>query len=122
VSKAYSFQGTLNYPPDTGQANAARAFSQSGNFDAKKEAELVLTGAGTHTVSFGTVAKAKAILVKVRADSAAPVNLRWSGGAEDMEVSPGGFVAISSPNPSAGITGLDIVHTDDARVDVYILE
>ena len=122
MSKAYSFQGTLNYPPDSGQPSAVRAFSQSGNFDAKKEAELVLTGAGTHTVSFGTVAKAKAILVKVAADAAAAVSLRWSGGTEDMEISPGGFVAIGSPNPSTGITGLDIVHTADANVDVYILE
>ena len=122
MSKAFSFSGSLNYPPDTGQPSAARAFSQSGSFDSKVEKELVLTGAGTQTVDFGSVAKAKAILVEVRADSAAPVSLIFNAGAEQIEVSPGGFVAISSPTPSTGITGLDIVHTDDAKVDVYILE
>ena len=122
MAKSFTFSGTLSYPPDAGQPSADRDFSQSGSFNSKIEAELDLTGAGTQVVDFGSATKPKAILVEVRADSAAPVNLRWSGGAEDMEVAPGGFVAISSPSPSTGITALSIVHTDAAKVDVYILE
>lgn len=122
MSKAFSLSGSLNYPPDSGQPAAARAFSQSGTFTSKAEKELVLVGAGTQVVDFGTVAKAKAVQVEVRADSNAPVGLIFNGGAEQIEVSPGGFLVVGSPTPSTGITALSIVHTDDANVDVYILE
>lgn len=122
MSKAFSAQGSLTYPPDSGQPAAVRAVSQSGTFTSKQEAELVLVGAGTHVVDFGTVAKAKAILVDVHADSVAPVGLIFNGGAEQIELSPGGSMQINSPTPGAGITSLSIVHTDNAFVDVYVLE
>jgi hypothetical protein len=122
MSKAFSAQGSLTYPPDTGQPSAVRAVSQSGTFASKQEAELVLVGSGTHVVDFGTVAKAKAVLVDVHADSAAPAGLIFNGGAEPIEVSPGGSLQINSPSPATGITALSIVHTDDVNVDVYILE
>jgi hypothetical protein len=122
MSKAFSFQGSLSYPPDAGQPSVLRALSQSGSFTSKVEQELVLTGAGTEVVDFGSVANAKLFMVKVRSDSVVPVGLVFNAGSEQLEVSPGGFAVIGSPAPSAGITDLSIVHTDDANVDVYILE
>jgi hypothetical protein len=122
MSKAFSFQGALNYPPDSGQPVASRAFSQSGSFTSKAEYEYVLTGAGTQIVDFGSVTKAKAVLIDVHADSAAPVNVIFNGGTEPIEISPGGFAALASPTPSTGISGLALVHSDDANVDVYVLE
>lgn len=121
MSTAYSFSGSLLYPPDSGQPSATRAFSNSGSFDSKVEYELVLTGAGTKVVDFGSIAKAKAILVEVASSSLAPVKVKLSGGTDQHEIAPGGFLSFGSPTPVVGITGLSIVHTDDAKVGVYIL-
>ena len=122
MSKAFSIQASLNYPPDVGQVVASRAVSQAGNFDSKVEYEYVFTVEGTQVVDLGSVAKATAIMVEVGADSSDPISLVFNDGAEPIEISPGGFVAISSPTPSVGITALSIVHGDDAKVNVYILE
>jgi hypothetical protein len=121
VSTPYTLSGSLIYPPDSGQPNATRSFSGSGNYDSKSEKDLVLTGAGTEVIDFGTVAKAKALVVEVASDAAAPVTFKLDGSADEHEISPGGFLAIGSPSPTAGITALSIVHTDDANVKVYIL-
>lgn len=117
----YSFQGTLVYPPDEGQPAATRAFTQSGNYASKIEADYVLTGSGVQVVDFGSVADAKAILVEVASDAAAPINLRFNGGTDDHEVAAGGFYAASNPVPATGVSALSIVYTADAKVTVRIL-
>lgn len=117
----FSFQGTLVYPPDDGQPEATRDFSQSGNFDSKCEKDLSLVGAGTETVGFGTVSAAKAILIELAADALAPVNINVNGGTDNIELAPGGFLAFSSPVPVVGITTFDIVYTMNAKVKVRIL-
>lgn len=121
MTTPFSFSGSLVYPPDAGQPNATRAFSQSGNFTVKAEFDYDLSGAGSQTVDFGSVADAKAILIEVASDAAAPVNLRFNGGTDDIEVSAGGFFCLASPAPSTGVTALSIVHTDAAKVNVRIL-
>lgn len=118
---AFTFAGSLDYQPDDGQPVAKRAFSQSGNFDSKQESDLVLTGAGTHVVDFGTLAAAKALLIEVAPTSLAPVNLNFNGGADDIEIAPGGFLALSSPTPATGISDLSIVYTMSAGVKIRIL-
>ena len=117
----FSLQGTFVYPPDDGQPDATRDFSQSGNYESKCEKDLKLVGAGTETVGFGTVPAAKAILIEVAASSLAPVIVNVNGGADPIEISPGGFFAYSNPVPVAGITALDIVYTMDSRVLVRLL-
>lgn len=121
MATAFSLSGTLDYPPDDGEPIVGRPFSQSGNFDSKSEADLVLTGAGTQSVGLGTVPAVKALLIEVDPTAQAPVNVRVNSGTDDIEIAPGGFWAYSNPVPSAGITALDIVHTMDARVLVRLL-
>jgi hypothetical protein len=44
-----------------------------------------------------------------------------NGGSDNIEISPGGFIAYSSPVPDEGLESAKIVYTDDATVRVYIL-
>lgn len=121
MATAFSIAGELNYPPDDGQPVGKRVFSQSGNFDSKAESDLVLSGAGTHDVGFGTVEMAKAILIEVAATALAPINVLINGGTDEVEIAPGGFLAYSNPDPDVGIESLSIVHTMDAKVQIRIL-
>lgn len=123
----FTLQGFLRYPPDDGAADADRDFSVQSSYLSKSEADLNLVGAGSHTVSFGTLTAlgAKGILIEVAAAApgatAAPINVRFNGGVEDVEISQGGFFAFGSPNPLAGILGLEIIHTQNACVKVRVL-
>jgi hypothetical protein len=121
MSTPFSMSGVFTYPPDDGQPVATRDFSQSGQFNSKSEEDLVLVGAGTISVGFGTVAMAKAVLIEVAATASAPIEVKLNGGTDVLEISPGGFWAYSSPAPSVGITALDIDYTADAKVKVRIL-
>jgi len=122
MSTAFSLQGSFDFPPDDGEPIAKRPFSQSGNFDSKSEPDLILTGAGTHVVGFGTIAALKAAVIEVAPTSLAPVILNFNGGADPVEVSPGGFWAYSNPAPGGSpITAISVVHTMDARVQVRLL-
>ena len=122
----FTFAGALRYPPNGGEAVADRPYSVQSSFDSNADYRLVLPGAGTISVSFGTIAAAgvKALLVEVEADTsptAAPVNFVINGGDEPIEISPGGFLAFSSPKPVAGITSLDVTATAAAVVKIWLL-
>ena len=124
MSTSFTLAGQLNYPPDSGQPAADRAFSITGSFDAKSVVELVLTGSGTHVVNFGSIISPGAAAILIKHDAASggsPVQLRFNGSTDDIEVASGGFIAYSSPVPAAGITALSIVHTANARVRIWIL-
>lgn len=121
---AFMLTGQLQAPPDEGAAPAAVAFGITGNYQSEEGGRLALSGAGTKVVSFGSVpaAGAKAVLVEfLQTTGAAPVQLRLNGGSEDIELSPGGFFALGSPNPVDGITELSIVYTTDVTLRVKLL-
>lgn len=121
MATAFALSGSFDYPPDDGQPVAKRPFSQSGTFTSKQEADLVLTGSGGQIVEFGTVGMAKAISIEVASTSLAPVNVRFNGGSDSLEIAPGGFLVYASPAPTAGIDQLNIVYSMDARVLVRVL-
>lgn len=127
MSIPFSFSGSLNFPPDTGQPTLSIAIATSGQFDSAEGGQILkLTGAGTEVVELGTVPAEglKALLVKVDAGaSVLPVNLRFNGGGASgqVEVSPGGFFALGSPAPGTGITALSIVFASDVTVRVWAL-
>jgi len=112
MATPFSLQGTFVFPPDDGEPNATRKFSQSGSFTQKSE----------HDVAFGTITAPKAIVLEVDSSSLGPVNMRVNGGTDNIEISPGGFVVYSNPVPDAPITELALVHTVNARVQVRLLE
>lgn len=118
----FQVQGTLTFPPDEGQQQVAIPFGLSNQFTSVLDMRLALIGAGTTAVPFGSVAAAKLLLVEFEAASgAAPVNLLFNGGTDDVELSPGGMLLLASPAPTAGVTGLSIVRTTDAVVRVRLL-
>jgi hypothetical protein len=115
-------QGTLVYPPDEGQQQVSLPFGLSGAFTSVLDTRLVLAGAGTTLVPFGSVVNAKLLLVEVElAQAAAPVNLHVNGGTDDLELSPGGLLLMASPSPTDGWARLEIVRTTDAVVRVRLL-
>jgi hypothetical protein len=118
MSTPYTLSGTLQAPPT---ADCPDAFSISGQFDALAEFHYILTGAGTQVVDFGTITKAKIILIQVAEDAAAPVDVTINGGTDIHEISAGGLLAYSNPTPVGGISAMSIAHADDADVSVKIL-
>lgn len=124
MTTAWSLAGSLTFPPDSGQPNAIRDISGSGNFDNKIEPELNLVGAGTQVVDMGTITGAKVVLIEVEPDATnpAPINVNLNGGSDDIEISPGGSWLYHNPSPTIGISAISIVHTDNKKVKITALE
>jgi hypothetical protein len=120
-----TFTGTLQIPADSSlppdQVPFNSAFSVT---SAQPDQILNVTGSGTQAVPFGTVAGPGAKLVAVRYDAqqgAAPILLHMNGDTtHPIELSPGGFIVLASPNPTAGITALTFDYTATCQVKVWI--
>lgn len=126
----FTSDASLTYPPDDGKAAVARSNSVSNTFQHEAGGRFVLTGTGTQTVDFGSIASvgAKAIHVEVEPVAAggvaAPVNFQLNGAGVpgNIEIAQGGHIEFASPIPTAGgILSMDIVYTQDACVTVRIL-
>ena len=123
----FTSSATLTYPPDDGAAAAARSNSVSGTYKHEAGGRFVLTGSGTQTVDFGSIAAVGAKVVHIEVEPvsaggvAAPVNVQFNG-AGNTEIAQGGHVEYCNPIPTAGgILSMDIVYTQDACVTVRIL-
>ena len=104
------------------EGSIARASSAAGSSSSASTLCLALTGAGTKTIDFGTVSKAKLLAVHVpREGNTAPISVRLNGSASGVEVSPGGFLCLASPNPASGVTSASIEYTVDSLVYCDIL-
>lgn len=124
MSTPFSFAGTFQLPADTGLEPDPIAMSMSGQFDSENKQVLNLSGTGSVSVPFGTapVAGLKGLLIKVDANATgAPVLVTINGGNTPVEVSPGGFLALGSPIPGAGITSIDIAYTTANKVRIWAL-
>lgn len=125
MAVSYSFEGKLLLPPHPSLPQSAIPVSGSSAYGSKSDDEFELTGSGTQTVNFGTISspgvKGLFILYEVQTN-AAPLLLTVNGGNQPIELSPGGFWAFMSPNPSAGITTLSIAFTATCKVRVILLK
>jgi len=123
----YTVNGTLDFPPDVGAPNLPIVFSGSGQFRSRPADILNLVGAGTQSVSFGTVpaAGAKIILVEVDPDATntkTPVFVKINGSATGkIEVAPGGCMLIHNPKPVAGVASMDIEFSSDNTVRFWLM-
>lgn len=128
----FTFSGTLSYPPDQGVPAVPLPFGANGQFDSGAAGmPLTLTGSGTKDVDLGTIPGAglKALLIEVDLASPTPgstpapifVRLNGAGAAGQTEISPGGFMALGSPTPAAGITAITIAYASDVRVWIRAL-
>jgi len=127
MSTPFTFNGVLLFPADPGvspvpiNVNLAAAFNQ---LIAETEA---LTGSGTKSIDLSVLnggLGANLVLVKVDAQPTPQMlNLRWNGGSStgEQEVSTGGFFMVGSPNPTAGLTALELVWTAPMTVRVWAL-
>ena len=116
-------QGTVSFPPDEGQSAVPVSFGYSGQYSSVVDSKLSMTGAGTQVVPFGTIGSpgAKAVLLEYEAaQGAAPVQLKFNGSADSIELAPGGTFLLASPAPATGITALSIVRTSDATIRVRL--
>lgn len=115
--------GTLTYPPDEGVAAAPVPFGLQVTYISEVESRLIMSGVGSTSVPFGTVGSpgAKMVLLEFEADPLAqPIQLRFNGGTDPIELAPGGFFAYGNPVPAAGITAISITRTGDAVVRVRL--
>lgn len=115
--------GTLTSPPDEGVSPVPVQFGLQISYVSEVESRLIMTGAGTTTVPFGTVGAPglKMLLIEYEADPLAlPIQLKFNGGTDPLELAPGGFLAYGNPVPTTGITALTITRTGDAVVRVRL--
>lgn len=118
----FQVQGTLNYPPEQGAQQVALLFGLSGAFTSLMDVRLVMIGAGTTEVPFGSIENAKLLLLEYESTTGAlPVLLHINGSTDGLELTPGGMFLYGSPNPLAGLASLGIERTADAVVRVRVL-
>lgn len=120
----FGFHGHLQLPGDVGLAPTAIPMMMASHFSAELVAVYPLQGAGTLQVPLGAIGAAglKGLLVKVDPTSdptVTPVHVRVNGQSIGEEIAPGGFKALGSPQPVAGITALSIVHTSSNTVRIW---
>ena len=125
----FSYNATLQYPPDVGAPTSSIPVAMAGNFESSASFVFKLEGAGEQVVDLGTIAPegCKLLSIEVDADpspAAAAVMVQFNGGGVpgQVELAPGGFMTVGSPIPTtAGITSLSLVHTTNLCVRVRIL-
>jgi hypothetical protein len=122
MSLAFEISGTFKYPLEAGADLSTVTFAQAGSSSNKAAFQFSLTGSGSQSVDLGTIAGVKALLIEVGTGiGAQPVGVKVNGSADAIEISPGGFMVLSSPSPSTGITQLDIDYTSDISVNLVAL-
>ena len=119
VTAQLQLPGASSLPADSLPVNFASAF------DSEAKVVLNLTGAGTKSVNFGSIASPglKGLLIKVDpSGTAAPVNIRVNSSVTGgVEIAPGGFLLYGNPAPAVGVTALDVVYTTPCVVRVWVL-
>jgi len=120
-----SFTGQLLIPADPSLSPDQVPFNSAANVISSQPGQLLnLITSGTEVVPFGTTGSPGAKLVAVRYDAqtgAAPVLLHFNGDStHPIELTPGGFIILMSPNPAAGITSLSIDFTASCQLRVWI--
>jgi hypothetical protein len=102
----------------------------SGQYDNSVTQLLKLEGSGSHDIDFSVTMPdgAKMVQIEVDADAspaAQPITVIINAlgtGTDPIEISPGGFMSVGSPNPTtAGIKSLRISYTADVTVRVRVL-
>lgn len=116
---------TLTVPPDDGLPPDDLPFVMTTSYEQRSIQTLRLQGAGSKQVDFGTIggAGAKFLVIALNAGvGVPPIVCRYNGGGSSgsTEISPGGFTCHASPGPVNGITALEVFHTSNATVKIWI--
>lgn len=128
MSMPFAFAGTLQVPPDNSLPQDPIPFNASGSFDSASEGILNFpSGSATVVVSMGTLPAAGAKGIFIRYDAAdnavgaPPVQIVLNSGSAPIELTLGGFIAITSPSPVAGITAVSVTRTAAAKLRFWFL-
>lgn len=118
------FAGTFQTPPYTGQPECPVPLNFTGQYTRKTVQRFELSGTGSDSVDLSNLPAegAKLIVVQVDPDSspaAQPVQFQINGGTDNLELSPGSFLAYGNAKPVAGVTQLDLDHTSDVCLWVW---
>lgn len=102
---------------------ATISFSSVGEHSSRQTLKLV--GAATTPIDFGTLATgAKLALISLDAGvgvSAVSVSFNGGNAAGEIEISPGGFICLTSPVPTAGgVLSANVTHTTNATLRVWV--
>jgi hypothetical protein len=130
MADAFTVQGTLTFPPDEGAADGTVSFGFSGSATAKYTALLNLTTAAsplsidlTTVGGFGPEGAKLVILEFAPATPGAPITVLFNGGIApaQLEMSVNGFVAVGNPDPTVGITSIEVTHSAVGSLRVWAL-
>jgi hypothetical protein len=125
MSTPFTLEGKLLLPPDVGLPPDQLTLSLASQFDSEADFVFQFTGVGSKSIDLGSIASPgiKGLLIKVDPSaSASPVIVKVNGSATGgLEIAPGGGLLFGSPNPSAGITQLDITYSTAVTVRVWAL-
>jgi hypothetical protein len=120
TSIPFTVSAGLTFSPDGVATESPHALSATGSFDQKDDDQVSLSGSGSVVLTLKGQAKALQISVDASA-TASPILVNVNGGSDDIEISPGGFMEVYNPVPSAGITAITITHTTANVVRVVAL-
>lgn len=118
----FAFNGTLQIPGDASLPPDPIPFNMSSQFGSENKQVLNLTGSGTKSIPFGTVGSAglNGLLLKVDPNpTGQPILVTVNAGSAPVEVSPGGFLALGSPTPVAGVTAISIQWSSNNIVRIW---
>lgn len=122
MSLAFDISGSFKHSLYDGGDFSPIPFQSSGNYTTRDGGLFTLTGSGTQVVDFGTVAKAKALLILVGTGAgAAEIGVKLNGQTTATPITPGGGMVLWSPTPDTGISSISIDYTSDIVVQVVAL-
>lgn len=126
MSTPFSVELKVMAPPVAGQPDCSVPFSFVAAYDHRACYRLEFTGSGTKSLDLGTLGPtgAKLLIITVDADAspaAQPVLVAINSATPGVEVSPGGFMSVASPKPTAaGALTIGLTHTTSAKMNVWV--
>lgn len=126
MSTPFSVELKVTAPQVAGQPDCAVPFTVSSSYEHRASYRLDFTGSGTKSLDLGTLGPNGAKLVVITVDpdtsvSAQPVLVSINSSTPGIEVSAGGFIALTSVTPtSAGALTLGITHATSAKMNVLV--
>lgn len=126
MATPFSSEFKVLAPPVAGQPECPVPIAFSSSYDHRACYRLEFTGAGAKTLDLGTLGPngAKMVILTVDPDpspAAQPVLIAVNASAPGIEISPGGFMVIGSPKPTAsGALALTITRTTSAKMNVWV--
>lgn len=126
MAEPFNVSAEFSVPPYTGTPECPVPLAANGTYESKGSGRLSLSGTGTAALNFGGLAAAgaKLVVVQVAPDAslaAQPVDVTFNGSSDAVQLSPGGFLLVHNPKPTAsGLLSGQVAHTANAIVWYWV--